>query len=130
MLKPGGCLVLFDGDYAATTVALGADDRLRDCVDAWLEAMVNAPFLARQTAAMTAELGFVGCRMASHGYTCVNDPATMLTIVDRGADAMVAAGRITPIRAEALKQEARTRADTGRFFGQIVYLSLIARKPR
>jgi hypothetical protein len=53
----------------------------------------------------------------------------MLTIVDRGADLLRGCGRIGDETAAALKAEARRRAETGTFFGQIAYGSLIARKP-
>jgi hypothetical protein len=53
----------------------------------------------------------------------------MLAIVDRGADALVAAGRLTSVAADGLKAEARRRSDAGEFFGLIAYASLIARKP-
>lgn len=52
----------------------------------------------------------------------------MLMLVDRGADALVSAGRLGAAAAEALKQEARRWAEQGRFFGHIAYTSLIARR--
>ena len=51
----------------------------------------------------------------------------MLTIVDRGAETLVAAGTILE-EAEALKAEARRRAKAGEFFGHISFLSIIASK--
>ena len=41
----------------------------------------------------------------------------MFAIVDQGADALLASGRITPESADALKAEARRRSDDGEFFG-------------
>jgi hypothetical protein len=52
----------------------------------------------------------------------------MLAIIDRGADALLAGGRISVEAADALKTEARRRSDAGEFFGHIAYASLIARK--
>jgi hypothetical protein len=51
----------------------------------------------------------------------------MLTLVDRGADALVSAGRLEAAAAEALNREAHRRAEQGRFFGRIVCTSLIDR---
>ena len=51
----------------------------------------------------------------------------MLSIVDRGADALLGTGRIGVDAAEALKAEARRRSDEGEFFGHIAYASLVAR---
>jgi hypothetical protein len=50
----------------------------------------------------------------------------MLTIVDRGADMLVGAGRIGGDLATALKNEARRRVETGTFFGHLAYASVIA----
>ncbi len=64
----------------------------------------------------------------SHSYTESSSPDYMLTIVDRGADALASAGQIGQALAEALKAEARQRAASGSFFGYITYMSLIAQK--
>ena len=53
----------------------------------------------------------------------------MLAIVDRGADALVATGRIDHEAADALKAEARRRSAAGEFYGHIAYASLVARRP-
>ncbi len=49
--------------------------------------------------------------------------------VDRGADALVASGRIGADMAAALKAEALRRVTAGTYFGHIAYMSLVARKP-
>jgi hypothetical protein len=51
-----------------------------------------------------------------------------LLVIDRGTDMLEAASLIGPELAAALKAEARRRANTGAFFGQIVYTSLVARR--
>jgi hypothetical protein len=53
----------------------------------------------------------------------------MFTIVDRGADLLLSAGRIGSAMAEALKAEARRRAEANCFYGLIVFASAVARKP-
>jgi hypothetical protein len=52
----------------------------------------------------------------------------MQNLVSTGADALVDAGIITAVTADALRAEARDRAATGRFFGHIAYASLLTRK--
>ena len=51
----------------------------------------------------------------------------MLTLVDRGADVQADRGSIDASHAEAMKAEARRRVNAGEFFGQISFLSIIAR---
>ncbi len=53
----------------------------------------------------------------------------MLTIVDRGADILAAAGHLGADAAMALKAEGRRRVEARSFFGHIAYGSLIAHKP-
>jgi hypothetical protein len=53
----------------------------------------------------------------------------MLTLVDRGADALESSGRIGPDLSAALKAEARRRAEAEEFFGFIGFASFLARKP-
>lgn len=128
VLRPGGALAIFDGDYATTTVALGDDDPLQACVDVAVDALVHDRWLVRRLPALIDAAGLTMVRVRSHGYVETADARYMLTLVDRGADALAAAARISPATAEALKAEAATRSAEGRFFGHIAYASVIARR--
>ena len=66
--------------------------------------------------------------LRSHGYTQTTAPTYMLTIIDRGADLLVANGSLSADAADALRKEARRRAEAGEFFGHITFVSTIARK--
>ena len=55
--------------------------------------------------------------------------AVAATLIALGADSLTAAGLIGAELAEALRTESRRRAEEGRFYGQIAYASLIARRP-
>ena len=48
VLRPGGWLAVFDGDYATTTVSVGPADSLQACADAWIGASVHDPWLIRR----------------------------------------------------------------------------------
>jgi hypothetical protein len=126
---PGGALAVFDGDYVTTTVAITLHDPLQACADAAVAALVHDPLLARRLTALAAGAGWEVVRLRSHGYAETVEPSYMLTLVERGADALAASGTIGEPAAEALKAEARRRADAGQFFGSIAYVSLIARRP-
>ncbi|MDP8922924.1 MAG: methyltransferase domain-containing protein [Chloroflexota bacterium] len=128
VLRPGGWLAVFDGDYASTTLATGEFDPLQCCVGAGWATRLNDQWLVRRLPALVRTVGFEVARFRSHGYLQNAEPDYMLTIADRGADALVALGRIGPDLAAALKAEARRRAERGDFFGHIMYASLIARK--
>jgi ubiquinone/menaquinone biosynthesis C-methylase UbiE len=129
VLRPGGCLAAFDGDYATTTVALGDHDPLQACAAAMMAGSVHDRWLMRRLPAMLRARGFEVLRFRSHGYAEVTGAGYMLTIVDRGADMLQAAGELGPEAAASLKAEARRRVEAGTFFGHIAYAEVIARRP-
>lgn len=125
-----GWLAVFDGDYATTTVAIADHDPLQACADAAVAALVHDRLLVRRLPALMRAAGWQVVRTRSHGYVETGSAQYMLTLVDRGADALAFAGAMTSAAAEALKEEARQRAAAGTFFGHLAYASVIARKPR
>jgi ubiquinone/menaquinone biosynthesis C-methylase UbiE len=129
LLRAGGRLAVFDGDYATITLATGDDDPLQTCVDAFRPAYITDPWLVRRLPGMVREAGFTAGRLRSHGYVQVEEPDYMLSIADRGADTLLAAGTIGPELAAALKAEARRRAAAHAFYGHVAYASLTARRP-
>jgi ubiquinone/menaquinone biosynthesis C-methylase UbiE len=121
VVRDGGRLAIFDGDYATTTVAAYENAPLQGCAEATIEALVHDPWLARRLRRLVSEAGWRVTGMRSHGYS--------MTLVDRGAGSLVGAGRLGAEAGEALKSEARRRADADEFFGHIAYVSLIAERP-
>lgn len=127
---PGGCLAVFEGDYATATLATRAGDPLDACAEAFREHFVHDPWLVRRLPALLRAAGVQLQRVRSYGYVEAPEPGFMLhSWVDLGADALVTAGRIGADRAAALKAEARRRVASGESFGHIAYMSLVARKP-
>jgi ubiquinone/menaquinone biosynthesis C-methylase UbiE len=129
VLRPGGCLAAFDGDYATTTVALGDHDPLQVCVDAMMANSVTDRRVMRRLTPVVAACGFEVASLRSFGFVETSNDGYMLTVVDRGADILCSQGNIGEQTAAALKAEARRRLKAGRFFGHIAYAGLVARKP-
>jgi ubiquinone/menaquinone biosynthesis C-methylase UbiE len=127
VLRPGGQLAIFDGDYSTATVASAAHDPLQACVDAMMASSVNDRWIVRRLPALVRGVGFDAVAVRSHGFAEVGEASYMLTIVDRGADILRSAGTIADATAAALKAEARRRVETRSFFGHIAYASLVAR---
>jgi ubiquinone/menaquinone biosynthesis C-methylase UbiE len=128
VLRPGGTLAAFDGDYATTTVALAEHDPLQVCVTAMMAQSVTDRRVMRRLPALVRGCGLELIADRSHGFVETGDGGYMLTIIDRGADMLAAAGTIGAELAAALKAEARRRAEAGTFFGHIAYMSVIARR--
>ena len=129
VLRAGGCLAVFDGDYATTTVALADHDPLQVCVDAMMANSVTDRRIMRRLTNVVAACGFEVVSFRSFGFAEIGNDGYMLTVVDRGADILCSEGHIGKETAAALKEEARRRLRAGRFFGHIAYAGLIARKP-
>ena len=83
----------------------------------------------RRLAREVAAAGFAVERFDSHGYVQTMAPDYLLGIVTRGADFLAAWGRIGPATADAMKAEARRRAEAGAFFGFISFAEVVAGKP-
>lgn len=128
VLNTGGTLAIFDGDYASTTLGTGDLDPLQLCAAAFREHYIDNSWIGRLVPHMVQQAGFKTLNYRSHGYTESDNPSYMLTIVDRGADALIKSQQIGPELGNSLKQEARRRVKHQRFFGHISYTSLIARK--
>ncbi len=128
VLKPGGWLAVFDGDYATATVGIAEHDPLQACSRAVTEHNVMDRWLVRRLPSLIKKAGFSVERFRSHGYAEVIDPVYMLGHAERGAEVLAAQGIIGDDLAEALKREARRRAAEGAFFGHIAYASVAARK--
>jgi ubiquinone/menaquinone biosynthesis C-methylase UbiE len=130
LLRPGGVLAIFDGNYTTTTLATGDHDPLQACADAAMAALVHDRRLIQRLPSLVRQAGFSVVKQRSLGIVETTEPDYMLSIADRGADVLTASGRISADLAQALKNEARRRVAEGCFFGAITYGSLVAHKMR
>jgi SAM-dependent methyltransferase len=128
VIKTDGWLAVFDGDYASATVATGDFDPLEACIEAFRSGFVNDQWLIRRLPGLIAAAGFSVQPTKSYGYTEAPEAGYMLSWIDRGADVLVQAGRISSETAEALKAEARRRSHRKEWFGHIAFGSVLARK--
>jgi ubiquinone/menaquinone biosynthesis C-methylase UbiE len=126
VLRPGGKLAVFDGDYASTTFATGDHDPLEQCATAAMAAFVHDRWLVRKLPRLAKAAGFTVERFDSHGYLQSVNPEYLLAVLGRGADALAGWNQIDESMASALKNEAKRRAVAGEFFGFIGFVSMIA----
>lgn len=129
VLRPGGHLAIFDGDYATATVSIAMHDPLQACSSAVTENNVTDRFIIRRISAMARTAGFLLGNYRSHGYAETADPSYMMGHLERGADLLLEQGVIGSELAQALKSEAKRRVTANKFFGHIAYASLVALKP-
>ena len=128
VLRPGGLLVIFDGDFATLTVALVEGDPLQTAAEAVLRNLVHAPYIMRRLPALVAAAGFSLKAVEPHGYVQTTSPAYLLSLLSRGANAAAQAGEIGQELVDSFDREARRRVANGSFYGAMLFLSLTARK--
>jgi SAM-dependent methyltransferase len=128
LLGPEGSIVVFDGDYATLTFATGPNDPLDQCASAFADAYINDPHVMRRAAAMLRHAGFTLESVVSHGFPQIQAPDYLLSVFDRGAQALTETGLIGDGACAALQQEARRRIDEGTFFGFVAYVTMIGRR--
>lgn len=128
VLKPGGLLVIFDGDFATLTVALFEGDPLQSVVGAVLRNMVHAPYIMRRLPALVGAAGFCVQSLEPYGYVQTRNPDYLLTLISRGTMAASRAGEIGQMLVDGFEWEAQRRVANGTFYGAMLFLSLTARK--
>jgi hypothetical protein len=128
VLRNGGWLSVFDGDYTTITVALNDQDPLQACIDAVIAAGLENRWKVRELPSLVRTAGFEVRRFESHGYVQSEAPVYMQNLVERGADLLRTSAVIADELCTALKAEGRARVNSGRFFGFIAYASLAAVK--
>jgi len=128
VLRPAGRIGVFEGDYNTMSVATSDLDPLQACATAFVSNYVHDRWIVRRLPAMVSAAGFAGPRLRSYGYAQITDAAYLLSVVDRGADALAAGGHAGPELVRGLKAEARRRVQASVFFGYIAYASLTASK--
>ncbi len=129
VLKPGGWLAVFDGDYATATVATGDFDPLESCINAFKQGFVHDQWLVRRLLPMIQSVNFEVTQTNSHGYVEAGKGGYMLSWIERGADILKQGGIIGEEKALALNSEAKRRSDNGEWFGHIAFASILARRP-
>ena len=126
VLRPGGRLVIFDGDFATLTVALFDGDPLQSAASAVLRNLVHAPYIMRRLPALVTAAGFSVQSVEPHGYVQTTSPDYLLTLLSRGTMAAVQAGEIGEKLVDSFDREARRRVANGKFYGAMLFLSLTA----
>ena len=126
VLRPGGQVAIYDGDFTTMSVATSDADPLQGCIDAFIEGNVNDKWLVRRLPAVLIEAGFAPQAARSHGHLETEAPALTRGWTERGALYLRQWGRIDQAMEDALVTECRRRAESGAFYGFMNYVSVVA----
>lgn len=129
LLRPGGVLAVFDGDYAANTVALFDGDPLQAAMASTLRNLVHDPYVMRHLPRMMREAGFEAPESRAYGFVQTKRPAYIQSLMARGVTAASLAGDCSEALAQGFRDETAARVATGSFYGAILFACHAARKP-
>ncbi len=129
VLRPGGMIALFDGDYASMTFALddplegkNSDEKIISAISAQPFAMRIMPRLIRQ-AGLTLE------HARAYAMTEVGEADYWKTSVETYARLAAQSGAMSEAAAGAWLEEVKRSSDAGTFFGSCNYITYIVRRP-
>lgn len=128
VLKTGGALIIFDGDYAATSLAIGPNDPLEAVAQAAIDVIAHDRYFVRKMPKLVQDRGFTLQSIRAHAYTGMQDDRYIATLLERGVHSLVQQNTIGENLAHALRAEGLERVAQGRFFGLVNYASLLATK--
>jgi len=130
VLRPGGRLAVFDGDYAINTVALFDGDPLQAAMGLVQRNLIHDPYIMRHMPGLARAAGFEIREVEPHGYVQTEQADYLTSLIARGTSAAVRAGECGADLATGFEQEAERRVAAGTFYGAILFISVIAEKPR
>ena len=126
VVRPGGQVAIFDGDYCSTTLSLSPDDPLAPCAREYMAANCHDLWFMRTCPSRLRNAGLEIVSSLLHGFT---DLDYFLPFAERAVDLYHELGKTTDDGARALRDEVARRYEAGEFYGHMLYASIVAKKP-
>lgn len=128
VLKPGAQAAVFDCDFSTASLSTGDFDPLESVADALVDSIVHDRWFVRKMIGLLKACGFAPGALRNYAYAEHPEPGYMFSWIERGTDALMAAGRLGEDGARALKAEAERRVEQGQWYAQLCFASVIATK--
>jgi 2-polyprenyl-3-methyl-5-hydroxy-6-metoxy-1,4-benzoquinol methylase len=128
VLRPGGILAVFDGDYASLTYGAGIQAANVAMVDAILAAVVANPFVLRVFPTILRDAELKICDFLSHVYAEAGTGSFFINMAESFVPMAVSAGHVTSNEAGRWLAVQRDASTQGTFFGACNYYTYLARK--
>ena len=129
LLKPGGTIGIFDGDYASLTFghADAAKGKAND--EALIGALVTNPRVMRQLPRLLRAAGLELATSFSYVLAEIGTPDFWASAIEAYRRLVAKAGVMTEDEANTWAGELRSDAEAGVFFGSSNYYAYVARRP-
>jgi len=129
VLRPGGVVGIFDGDYASLTFELEDAARSRAMDEAIVGSLVTNPRIMRQLPQRLAQAGLVLDTVLPSIIAEVGEATFWRSGIEAYARLAPGAGPLTEADTAAWQQELFGLSERGEFFGACVYYAYVARTP-
>ncbi len=129
LVKPGGLIAVFDGDYASMTFALDDPVQSKRHDEALIKAVVTSPRVMRQMPRLIQQAGLEMVRTFPYIMAEVGKGNFWLSAIDSFEKLAPKSGAMTEAEATSWANALHEAADKGVFFGASNYYTYIARRP-
>ncbi|WP_170482730.1 methyltransferase domain-containing protein [Ruegeria arenilitoris] len=126
--RTGGAIVVFDGDYASSTLETADPDRAAEIDNAMIEATVTQPRVMRRLPRLAKAVGFSVERFFPYLIAEAGTPKFFAGLVTTIGPMLVSSGVSSEEEAAAIAKDLNTAADEGTFFGACNYYGYVLRK--
>src|SRR5215212_2418324 len=128
VVKPGGLIAVFDGDYASMTLALDDPAQSKKYDEASVNALVTSPQVMRQMPCLIQQAGLEMLRMFPYIMVEVRKGDFWLSGIDTYEKLAPKSGVITEEEATSWANALHKASTRGVFFGASDYYTCIARR--
>ena len=129
VVKPGGLIAVFDGDYASMTFALDDPVQSKKYDEALINALVTSPRVMRQMPHLIQQASLEMIRMFPYIMVEVGKGDFWLSGIDAYEKLAPKSGAMTEEEATNWANALRKASDQGVFFGASNYYTYIAQRP-
>ena len=130
VVKPGGLIAIFDGDYASITFALDDPVQSKKYDEALINAVVTSPRVMRQMPRLLRQAGLEMVRTFPYTMAEVGKGDFWLSAIDSFEKLAPKSGAMTEADATSWANALHRASDDGVFFGASNYYTYIARRPK
>ncbi len=131
--RPGGTVLIVDGEYAANQVEHPDRTTTTRIVDAWRASVVDDPYLTRRLASLLRKVGLEPTAVDGHIHVEAGQVDEATSFIWQWALFAVrqalTTGAITEDEGALWTSQLRVMNERGELFGSVTYVSVQARKP-
>ena len=128
VVRPGGFVAVFDGDYASLTFG-GSDPHLGEVVEPALQAMImSSPRVMRELSRLLPKAGLRLISMQANVYAEAGSSTFMLNLAETYGRLIASTGQLPAAQVDAWLADQRSAASEGTFFAACNYYAYVAQR--